>query len=280
MAVTKRSINVDGCHIYDTSLIYSRVIGLQASSRDMNIKEVISCELAPVPTALFTDPGDLRISMSKSVLKNQTRVEQSARYVARDTLCTVINGSALLWISRWPSSCSSQQPIVQDFVSKFKDLITVRLETGDVYLVFDRYHDFSTKSSTRISRRKQGIRVFQLSPTSPLPSQNLTLTVTRNKKQLIDIICKSLLQDVHFHQATNKLIVTEQEEIPVEMGMGGFRPRTDLPTIHEEADNIIVQQAIHLTVTNQKQVTVFCDDTDVYVILLYHCLSKIYRHQW
>lgn len=78
MAVTKKSVNVGGCHVYDTELIYTRVIGLQASSRDMNIEEVISCELSPVPTALFTDSGDMRISKSKSVLKNQTRIEVSA----------------------------------------------------------------------------------------------------------------------------------------------------------------------------------------------------------
>ena len=37
--------------VYDTSVIYSRVIGIQASSRDIDIiKKVLSHELAPVPT--------------------------------------------------------------------------------------------------------------------------------------------------------------------------------------------------------------------------------------
>ena len=48
----KKSIIVGETKVYDTSLIYSRVIGLQASSRNVNIVEVLSCELSPVPTAL------------------------------------------------------------------------------------------------------------------------------------------------------------------------------------------------------------------------------------
>lgn len=51
MAVTKKSIKVGDNKVYDTELTYSRVIGLQASSRDVNINEVMSCDLSPVPTA-------------------------------------------------------------------------------------------------------------------------------------------------------------------------------------------------------------------------------------
>ena len=53
-------------------------MGLQASSRDINISEVISCELSPVPTALFNDTGEMQISKSKSDLKNLTKIEASA----------------------------------------------------------------------------------------------------------------------------------------------------------------------------------------------------------
>ena len=41
--------------VYDTSVIYGRVIGIQASSRDIDIKKVLSHELAPVPTSMFHD---------------------------------------------------------------------------------------------------------------------------------------------------------------------------------------------------------------------------------
>ena len=43
--------------LYDTELIYSRVIGLQASTREVNIKDVLSYELSPIPVALFDESG-------------------------------------------------------------------------------------------------------------------------------------------------------------------------------------------------------------------------------
>lgn len=51
MAVTKK-----GAQGY-IQLIFSRVIGLQASSREVDFTDVLSYELAPIPTALFDDSG-------------------------------------------------------------------------------------------------------------------------------------------------------------------------------------------------------------------------------
>ena len=59
MAVSKKSTNIDETAIYD-DLIYTRVIGLQ-QSRDIDIKEVPTGELSPVPPALFDESGDMRI---------------------------------------------------------------------------------------------------------------------------------------------------------------------------------------------------------------------------
>ncbi len=111
-------------------------------------------------------------------------------------------------------------------MKKFKH----HIEYGDVNLVFDRYENFSTKSSTRISRMTEGCKVFQLCPTAPLPSQKVTLTITQNKKQLIDIICKDLQSDTDFHgrnTGKHKRVITGQEETPVEISCGGVRGHTE-----------------------------------------------------
>ena len=108
MAVTKKSVKVADSKVYNTELIYSRVVGLQASSREININEVISSELSPVPTALFSEFGEMRISKSKSDLKKLTMLDISARNSMSETNCTVIDGCALLWIPQWPSFTSTQ----------------------------------------------------------------------------------------------------------------------------------------------------------------------------
>ena len=80
MLLMKKSIDVGDKKVYDTNLIYSRVIGLQASSRDVNFNDVLSCELSPVPTSLFYDSGEMRIGKTKAELKKQIKIEVSARH--------------------------------------------------------------------------------------------------------------------------------------------------------------------------------------------------------
>ena len=56
MAATKKGIAVGPKVLYDTQLIFSRVMGLQTSSREVDFKDVLSYELAP---ALFDDSGKI-----------------------------------------------------------------------------------------------------------------------------------------------------------------------------------------------------------------------------
>ena len=75
---SKKHIKVGSQKVYDTSVIYSRVIGIRASSRDIDIKKVLSHELAPVPTSMFHDSGAMRICKAKSDLKKRLAREASS----------------------------------------------------------------------------------------------------------------------------------------------------------------------------------------------------------
>ena len=56
-----------------------------------------------------------------------------------------IDGCAILWVVNWPTKAS-----VQDYVDNVCDYVLRRLKTADIAIVFDRYHDFSIKFSTRL----------------------------------------------------------------------------------------------------------------------------------
>lgn len=269
MADTKKSVNIGKQKVFDTNLIYSRVICLQASNRDIDIDNLMSHELAPLPTSLFADSGDMRISTSKSILKRDMKIEVSSRVAYEEIKVTVIDGCALLWIPGWPAVGN-----VQTYIDAFKHKIAEKLSKYDVYLVFDRYNDFSTKDSTRLARGTG--RVYQLTPSTPIPSQKAALTVTRNKKQLIKLICKDLQSDEDFvqnHTQEHTLLITGQEDI-IEIYKGNVIQRRDLYTSHEEADNIIVQQAFMAASEGASGVAVVADDTDVWALLLHHYLEQ------
>ena len=66
--------------VYDTRLIYSRVLGLQ-KVRNINLQDILKYELAPVPPSMFEHNGDIRITKSKSILKQQLQVIAYVKYL-------------------------------------------------------------------------------------------------------------------------------------------------------------------------------------------------------
>ena len=264
MAAVDTSKQVD-TKAYDLNSIYARVIALLASDRDVDIKDVLSYELAPVPSSMFKNDG-MRIAKGKSALKNSLQVEVSIRN-AGDADVTVIDGSALLWTIHWPADGT-----VADYVANFKKRVASYLVKSDVYLIFDRYNEYSTKSVTRDGRESGVSRRHHLALTTRLPAQKVVLSNVENKKQLIRIICSDLTEDALFHNRStekNKLVVTGEDPCPTEIKNEDISIRYDLETHHEEADIIIVQQALK-GASEARRVAVVSDDTDVFVLLVHH----------
>ena len=109
--------------------------------------------------------------------------------------------------------------------------------------------------------------MYTLQNTTRLPPQKVMLTVTRNKVQLIDLIC----EDMAFHKdyfSQHKLVHTGSDPVPVEINSGVIIKRQDMKTTQEEADTMIVQQVAEV---KAKKVLVVADDTDIFVLLLHLC---------
>ena len=103
-------------------------------------------------------------------------MEQSARATGQPD-AIVIEGCAILWVVHWPSKGS-----VQDLVTNFVKYVKGKLKGGTrVHIIFDRYCEYSIKSGARCSRKAQVSREHQLCLSSPLPPQQVDLTVTKTK---------------------------------------------------------------------------------------------------
>ncbi|KAG0715840.1 hypothetical protein GWK47_011021 [Chionoecetes opilio] len=142
----------------------------------------------------------------------------SSRNVLPKVKCRVLDGSAVLWVIHWPANGT-----VRDFVVNIKQYIQQKLTSSDVYLVLNRYQDFSTKSTTRCNRTTETSRVHRLALDTPLLPQKAVLTVSENKSQLMDIICEELTRDTTFHQdytMTHKLVIASSNNTPVEISYG------------------------------------------------------------
>ena len=149
--------------------------------------------------------------------------------------------SAVIWTVDWPTHGT-----VGTFISGFKAWFRVRVSEADVHICFDRYRDYSTKSTTR-SSRAAATRV------------HLTSCTLKHHEQY--------LQQVTQH---HRVVVTGDDAVPTQVSKGRKIPRLDIDTTQEESDLIITQQAIHLAKEDgESRVCVLCDDTDVFALLVY-----------
>ena len=128
MDVTIKHVHIGAAKIFNTTLQFSRVIELQASSREtIDIQNLLSYELAPVPTSMFTYSGDMRIGMSKAQQYTQSQIELSTRKASQEIQCRVLDGSAVLWVIHWPLNGK-----VRGCVANIRKYIEQKLEVGDV----------------------------------------------------------------------------------------------------------------------------------------------------
>ena len=127
----------------------------------------------------------------------------------------------------------------------------------------------SIKDATRCQRACEASREYKLTMNAPLPQQQVVFSVTKNKVQLIDVICEELqqLDDVSLNTS---LVITGRSPVPMAVRNEPLVQRIDLKTTQEEADVIIPQQVVVLADIGCKTINVICDDTDVFALLAHY----------
>jgi hypothetical protein len=129
------------------------------SSQELNLEQVLSCELAAYPPSMFIPDGMMRIRKSKSIMKNLMHVTISGRISSTLSLdILVIDVSVLLWTLNWPQS---HLPL-KVFIDTFRAHVSNAHRKSDVTLVFDRCYPSSTKASTRLQRAGSSCILLQL----------------------------------------------------------------------------------------------------------------------
>jgi len=118
MAVTNKPIKVVDTKVYNTELIYSRVMILQASSRVLTSERLchVSCHLY-----------QLHFSMTLERCESLNQKQIIIKISTPEATCTVIDGCVLLWIPQWPVSTSANsngfhKEVRASYMNHFGDL--------------------------------------------------------------------------------------------------------------------------------------------------------------
>ena len=131
------------------------------------------------------------------------------------------------------------------------------------HVIFDRCNT-RINDATSCQRACEASMEYKLTMGAQLPQQQLVLSVTKHKVQLIDLIREELqkLDDQHIKTS---LVITGRYPVPMEVRT----KRIDLKTTHAEADFIIPQQVVALADMGCKLINVIWDAKDVCVIIAY-----------
>ena len=173
--------------VYNIEVVYSRVMCL-LNAKQIDLKDLFKYKLSPVPLSLYDKNGDSRLAKQKADLKN-TLKEEVPKQTCLSENAVVLGGCALLWSVHWPKAGN-----VSNLVNVFKDYAVKFLHKSNVFLIFDRYHDYSVKGVTRQDRVGNARRSYNLSLSILLPSKEVTLHSTETKKQLIELLAERLLK--------------------------------------------------------------------------------------
>ena len=88
----------DGNAVYDREKLFGRLLVL-SQTRDISLQDIFMYELAPVPSALFEDYGNMRKS-SKAVLIKKLAVE--SQQLSHDPDVCIFDGNEMLYHIIWP----------------------------------------------------------------------------------------------------------------------------------------------------------------------------------
>ena len=219
MKIGKKSSKDREIEIYNTELIHSRVMCLLSMGR-IQLDDVLKYELSPIPLYLFESNGEMRPSKIKSYLKKALQVETSYRLQPKSNVI-IIDGCAQLWSISWPTNGT-----VRNLADALYHVVVSYLTMGiDICLVFHRYYKYSIKGLTRAQRTGSIANNHVLSLDTPLPTRENTMTSTRNKVQVIDIISQYIIEKLTGTNYQSKFVVTFSEEIPIQVQNGVASPR-------------------------------------------------------
>lgn len=240
MQVMKKGIQIRDKTFYNMEKLYGRLLVI-SQTRNISLEEVFKFELAPLPSSLFDEFGLLRKSV-KSVLTSKLCVLQNGEEPV-DVL--LIDGNELLYHANWPRKASTND--------LYENMIKSVKLSCPVYIIFDKYFDGSVKSHERLRRAGgQAYSDVELTTTTQLPARDVIMNNDKNKTQIINLLCSK-----------------EQGDHNIQM-IGEEQNLFD----HEEADVSLISYTFFMLMTGVNHVQVRCDDTDIFILLLYYCWNQ------
>jgi len=251
--------------------LFARLLVI-GQSRKIDLKDLLSHELGPIPWSLATTDGSIA-KTNKSVLPKLLEDGVEALNVLPDNSSTfVIDAMAFMqMLPRVPERFADLSKLV---------ITSVVRQAGDakrIDFIADQYPGTSIKDLEHYKREKSGKLTVQItSPQQLCPCQwKKFMSEGTNKTNLMEFFVHdwSTNQNYINELGDRMLFITHGElctNISVQEGLISATLVPELYSNHEEADTRMLLHAQHASLAGYDKVFIKSSDTDVEVVACYH----------
>jgi len=237
-----------------------------AQIRQLDLREVFSFPLGPLPWALAAPDGSLRKTSKCKLLEALSTGTEPPNLQGNSAM--IIDGMDLL------------QKLIHP-PTTFGSLAETILSTGimlspgcqRIDIVFDTYKDISIKSLERERRARVFLeeRLDNLSAGQRIRNWKGLLSSSKGKKAMLRFLCKEMKDEKYSRKLVQRLIISIESECYC-LTNNGVSSVAELISTQEEADTKILLHAKHAAQEGFNWIILSCQDTDISVIALHFAL--------
>ena len=243
--------------------LFARMIVI-AQGRELDMRDVLSHPLGPIPWALANENGWLRKTDKARLMNSLGKTVPPAETIPHNSTCCIVDGMSVV-----------QKLNVQNntFGEVSSSVLKAVLRDGDkcqrIDVVFDVYLETSIKDAERQKRGSgTGIKFSSIVPGHKIKKWRSFLSEADNKTRLIQFLVSDWKSSSKRELILDKVLVVTCGTRCWKITSDDSSEIVELESSHEEADTRLLLHAKHAADSGYRNIIVVSEDTDVFVLLL------------
>lgn len=236
---------------------------VMAQGRNLQMADVLSHPLGPLPWALATSEG-LHRKTNKAALASYLQKNVAPADQLPDHSATIKDGMSII------------QKVKGDQVNLggiAQFVLSMALKDGStsdrIDIVFDTYQDTSIKNCERLARGEElGLKLQDITASQIVRQWRSFLAHVGNKWSLNSFLVSEWRKPDYTKHLNGKVLFVTTEDKCYKITTEGHQEVLELQSTHEEADGRLFLHAAHAAQTGYPAVVISSDDTDVFIMAL------------
>ena len=236
---------------------------LVASSRNLQIREVLKHPLGPLPWSLSNADGTMKKTNKSALARNLEKLSPPAEILPRNS-AVIIDGMAII------NKLNAEKQTYGELAANiFATIMMNGYGSTRLDVVFDVYKELSIKNAEREKRGNtvSGVQLNTIMPGHKVQQWKSVLRCSASKTALTNFLFNEWQKPEYLNKLEGKSIFVTNQSQCVMLSHGRVSPVPELETSQEEADTRMLLHAKHASRTHNA-IIIISEDTDVIVLAL------------